>query len=350
MLTQVQLQGRKDDPCPFDPSRDSQINHWLRLFRHMSIKGGLRCFQNGTAQGEVESMVSLGDRVWVKVTDVTEEGKVELSMKVVDQETGKEIVSEAPAAEERTSRQLKRILDDKNENEDEEDEIKLHEAGFKRRYYLKKFHVDINLEPDFPRRIVQSYIEGLVWVLAYYYQGCASWSWFYPFHYAPFASDFTELSSLKLRFRRGEPYRPLEQLMAVLPPRSSHALPEGHAKLMLDSKSAIADFYPKDFAIDMNGARMSWMGIALMPFIDSDRLISTVRPLEEKLSEQEKHRNLIHPNRVFVSSTHPNFEAMSKLAASVPATIGMQEAVNGRSQWMRHRRRNLWFNGSDTVQ
>ena len=60
-------------------------------------------------------------------------------------------------------------------------------SGFKRRYYLKKFHVDILEEPDFPKRIVHSYIEGLVWVLAYYYQGCASWSWFYPFHYAPFA-------------------------------------------------------------------------------------------------------------------------------------------------------------------
>jgi 5'-3' exonuclease len=40
---------------------------------------------------------------------------------------------------------------------------------------------------------------------------------------------------------------------------SSHALPEQHAKLMLDQKSVIADFYPKDFAIDMNGARMAWM-------------------------------------------------------------------------------------------
>ena len=278
-----------------------------------------------------ESMVAVGDKVWVKVTDVTDEGKVELSMKVMDQETGKEIATPEVVSDGTDFQgELKKAMDAKMENEDEEDDIKLHESGFKRRYYLKKFHVDIDLEPDFPRRVVQSYIEGLVWVLAYYYQGCASWSWFYPFHYAPFASDFTELSSLKLSFRRGEPYRPLEQLMAVLPPRSSHALPEAHAKLMLDPKSEIADFYPKDFAIDMNGARMAWMGIALMPFIDSDRLISAVRPLEEHLTEQEKYRNSIHPNRVFVSSTHPNFEAMSRLAASVPATIKMQEAVARR--------------------
>ena len=119
-------------------------------------------------------------------------------------------------------------------------------SGFKRRYYLKKFHVDILEEPDFPKRIVHSYIEGLVWVLAYYYQGCASWSWFYPFHYAPFASDFTELASMPLRFRLAEPYRPLEQLMAVLPPRSSHALPEAHAKLMLDKTSKMMGSFQEE--------------------------------------------------------------------------------------------------------
>jgi 5'-3' exoribonuclease 2 len=100
--------------------------------------------------------------------------------------------------------------------EDDGDDVKLWQPGWKERFYQKKMGVEL-ADTDFIRRLVKSYVEGLCWVLRYYYQGCPSWKWYYPYHYAPFASDLTNLEELDVQFELGQPFRPLEQLMAVLP-------------------------------------------------------------------------------------------------------------------------------------
>mmetsp|Transcript_9768 Transcript_9768/g.16452 ORF Transcript_9768/g.16452 Transcript_9768/m.16452 type:complete len:119 (-) Transcript_9768:1570-1926(-) len=79
------------------------------------------------------------------------------------------------------------------------DRIRLTEQGWKERYYSQKFHVSgISETRDFCKNIRQSYIEGLQWVFAYYYNGCISWNWFYPYHYAPFASDLMGCDKLQI--------------------------------------------------------------------------------------------------------------------------------------------------------
>lgn len=34
-------------------------------------------------------------------------------------------------------------------------------------------------------------------------QGCASWKWYFPFHYAPFASDFKDIKDMFTDFEKG---------------------------------------------------------------------------------------------------------------------------------------------------
>ncbi|CAM9730330.1 unnamed protein product, partial [Ectocarpus sp. 6 AP-2014] len=59
---------------------------------------------------------------------------------------------------------------------------------YKGRYYFEKFGIT-PLHTEIHDRLGAAYVEGLLWCLAYYYRGCVSWGWFFPFHYVPMISD-----------------------------------------------------------------------------------------------------------------------------------------------------------------
>jgi len=111
----------------------------------------------------------------------------------------------------------------------------------------------------------------LAWVFAYYYNGCTSWHWYYPYHYAPFASDLLGCDSLSITFDDGQPATPFEQLLSVFPKQSCHAVP-GCYRTLYEPGSEVLDFYPAEVKLDINGARYAWMGVNLLPFIDRERL------------------------------------------------------------------------------
>jgi 5'-3' exoribonuclease 2 len=201
----------------------------------------------------------------------------------------------------------------KNDTDPAADTVMLWEPGYEERYYQQKFGV----APDdiaFRNRVAREYAEGLCWVLAYYMQGCPSWTWYFPHHYAPFAADFVGLEDMNPRelFEEGTPFHPYEQLMGVLPAASNHAIPEPFRVLMEDPESSIYDFYPVDFPIDLNGKKFAWQGVAVLPFIDSNRLLEAMATKYPELSDDERRRNEFGKETLMFSQEGGIFEDINK--------------------------------------
>lgn len=187
------------------------------------------------------------------------------------------------------------------------DDVRLWEEGYADRYYEKKFGVDPK-DIAFRRKVAASYVEGVCWVLLYYLQGCPSWTWFYPYHYAPFAADFVDIGGMAPQFEKGTPFRPFEQLMGVLPTASSHVIPESFRSLMTDEDSDILEFYPEDFMVDLNGKKFKWQGVALLPFIDEKRLLAAMNTRYPLLSEEDRARNEPGKDVLLFSTKHPLYQ------------------------------------------
>jgi 5'-3' exoribonuclease 2 len=118
---------------------------------------------------------------------------------------------------------------------------------------------------------------------------------------------------LVITFEKDEPFKPLEQLMCLLPAASKSFIPESFHHLMTNDESPIIDFFPEEFPIDLCGKRFIWQGVALLPFIDSNRLLKELVPLYNRLTEQEKKRNSFGTVKLFVHCEHESFIDLSLL-------------------------------------
>merc|ERR1719262_999853 len=94
-----------------------------------------------------------------------------------------------------------------------------------------------------------------------------------------------------IRIDIGEPFRPFQQLMAVLPGHSKSFLPTCYQGLFDAPESPITHFYPAKFEVDIDGVKVPWGGVTLIPWIDPKALLSAMSEAERKgptLSEEEQ--------------------------------------------------------------
>jgi len=106
--------------------------------------------------------------------------------------------------------------------------------------------------------------------------------------------------------------------MGVLPDRSKTIVPTVYHDLMTNPKSPIIDFYPREFELDMNGKKMEWEAVVKIPFIDQDRLLAAMAPMNKLLTDDEKMRNEFGVTLKFTHDSDTDFVYPSSLVGIFP--------------------------------
>jgi 5'-3' exoribonuclease 1 len=189
--------------------------------------------------------------------------------------------------------------------------------AWKNDYYKSKFEWDRSNEEEL-RKLTENYVQGLQWVLYYYYRGVASWPWYYGYHYSPMISDVKRGLKADINFKLGQPFKPYQQLMGVLPDRSKSIVPKAYHPLMTNEDSPIIDFYPRDFTLDMNGKKQDWEAVVKIPFIQEDRLLKAMATKENDLTDIEKSRNSFGVSLKFTHAKDLDFIYPSSLPGVFP--------------------------------
>jgi hypothetical protein len=146
------------------------------------------------------------------------------------------------------------------------------------------------------------------------------------------------VDSYEITFELSKPFRPVEQLLAVLPADSVKALPEACQQLMLNSDSPIIDIYSRDIPIDPNGKILPWLWVVLLPFIDERRIVEALKLCENEMTPEEVQRNsfgnplmFLHNGHTLgvVSLSHLDYSIQSESSYSFPPVPEIGNGICG---------------------
>jgi len=164
-------------------------------------------------------------------------------------------------------------------------------------YYLGTNKNNLEEYNEIINNIVMNYLESMMFALKYYFQGCPSWEWHYKFRISPLLSDvynvLDKIDINEIQFKLGSPYTPFQQLMFILPPQMNTLIPIVLRPIMIDDNYLCTQFYPIEFKIDATSGIKTQYSEAVLPEINDDLLLNTVKKYELELTNEEKIRNII---------------------------------------------------------
>jgi 5'-3' exonuclease len=168
---------------------------------------------------------------------------------------------------------------------------------------IKKYREDytnIHFGKDI-KNVCYSYLEGLNWVINYYKKSCISWKWYYPYDHAPSASVISKyISSFKIpTYKPSIPLTPFQQLLAVLPPKSSSILPHPLNELLTRDNSPLKEFCPDKFKIDLSGKKHEYQGIVILPMLDPVIVVDAYLSQVSFVNQYELKRNIFGKSYIY---------------------------------------------------
>jgi 5'-3' exonuclease len=94
------------------------------------------------------------------------------------------------------------------------------------------------------------------------------------------------------RYGNTKPSLPFQQLLSVLPPKSSNLLPFPLNKCLENKQSKMAQFCPDEIIIDLSGKRREWEGITIIPIVDQKIVREMYKKHVNLISQQDLDRNV----------------------------------------------------------
>ena len=159
--------------------------------------------------------------------------------------------------------------------------------------------------------VVKQYLESIVWTFHYYFDKLPSWDWFYQFQYAPTCFDILNylndykpshsirkhisynINNIKKTFKLGQPVKPQELLIMVLPIENKSNMINNIDKL-LNNTHCVNNYFPTKYKIAIPYHTMYWECHPILPIIDIDIIKKALKKVY--LTNDEKDRNRVGNN------------------------------------------------------
>ena len=179
-------------------------------------------------------------------------------------------------------------------------DIEKYKELYNKKHFIKD---DYNIE-----KICHEYLEGMQWVLSYYTKGLSNWEFYFKFQYSPFASDLAiYIDTFKnVEHKINSPLTPFQQLLCVLPPKSSKLIPFPLNKLLYSYP--LNKYCPENITIDLDGKRKEWEGIVLLPFVDFNLVKKEYVKYINNVSVVDKKCNIFGKTFSYQYSENHNYD------------------------------------------